>query len=69
VKSRTDKENTEPNLAMPSTAKEDPIRKKLLRAREEPRLTNSKTDSDEPIRVQPNRANLDPKRAQDLKAS
>jgi len=42
-----------PKRAMPQTDIVEPIRAKLLIARDEPRLTKSSIDSEDPIRAQP----------------
>jgi hypothetical protein len=49
VNSTTDRENTDPNLAMPSKETEAPSRAKLRIASEDPRWRKSKTEIDEPI--------------------
>jgi hypothetical protein len=49
----TESEKSEPSLAKPSTATEDPIRAQLLSDREAPKWNKSKTDTVAPKRLQP----------------
>jgi hypothetical protein len=50
VESRTERENKEPNLAIPKTDRDDPIRAKLRKDSDEPKCRKSITDTDDPIR-------------------
>jgi hypothetical protein len=46
----TDRENREPNLLIPKTEREDPIRMKLRMDKDEPREVQSITEMDDPSR-------------------
>jgi hypothetical protein len=50
-KSKIDRENTDPNLAMPSSATDEPSREQLLRDMDEPSLRKSRTDIEDPSRA------------------
>jgi hypothetical protein len=53
VLSKTDRENKEPNLDIPITATEAPMRENVLRDKEDPTLKSSITAKDAPRRAMP----------------
>jgi hypothetical protein len=69
VISMTDRENTDPSLAIPSTDTEEPTREKPRRANVDPTCAKSSTATEEPKRDSPYIAKLDPKRHIDLSES